>query len=102
MGFPSFCSEEAFKTKFTSTLMNLNAYAAESMYFRHSNQDYIALAHNNMNVDNAFFWRDDAGELDLGVLDWGAMGQMSVGHKLWWWLYCCEFDILTEHIDAYL
>merc|ERR1719188_25843 len=100
--FPSFCSDSSFQKKFYDVLMTLNAYSAETNYWRHSNQDYIALTHNNMNVDNAFFWRGEDGQLDLGVLDWGSMGQKSLGFKLWWWLYCCEFDVMTESIDAYL
>lgn len=100
--FPSFCSDPDFQETFTHSLLTLNAYSAESTYWRHSNQDYIALAHNNMNVDNAFFWRAGAGDLDLGVLDWGAMGQKSLGFKLWWWLYCGDFDMLSEHMGGFL
>jgi len=100
--FPPFVSESGFQSKLLNVLMTLNAYSAETMYWRHSDQDYIAITHNNMNVDNAFFWRDEDGKLDLGVLDWGSMGQKSLGFKMWWWLYCCDFDVLTANIDAYL
>jgi len=100
--FPPFCSDSGFQKKFYDVMMTLNAYSAESNYWKHANQDYIALTHNNLNVDNAFFWRNDSGELELGVLDWGSTGQRSLGFKMWWWLYCSDFDVLTEKIDDYL
>ena len=30
--------------------------------------DYVALAHSNLNVDNAYFWRDEAGTSGFEVL----------------------------------
>lgn len=100
--YPDFVTDDGFKKKMLDTLLTLNAYSAETAFWRHSNQDYIAMTHNNMNVDNAFFWRGEDGSLDLGVLDWGSMGQKSLGFKMWWWVYCCEFDVMTENIDAFL
>jgi len=100
--FPAFVTDSAFGAKFKKTMMTLNAYAAESNYWRNSDQDYIALTHNNLNVDNAFFWRDEKGEMDLGVLDWGSMGQKCLGFKMWYWLYCSDYDILTAKFDDYL
>lgn len=100
--YPKFCSDSAWQDKLRSTLMKLNAYAAESQYFFHHNNDYVALTHGNMNVDNAYFWRDDNGEMDLGVFDWGGMGARSLGHKLWWWLYCGDFDVLNANMDKFI
>jgi hypothetical protein len=100
--FPSFCADKSFQTKIYNVLMTLNAYSAETAYWRHSDQDYISLTHNNLNVDNAFFWRNEEGEMELGVLDWGSTGQRSLGFKMWWWLYCSDFDVLTEKMDDYL
>eukprot|EP00913_Durusdinium_trenchii_P032724 g30632.t1 len=92
--FPSFTKDTAWQTKFTATMMKLNAYAGESQYFMHHNDDYVSLAHGNMNVDNAYFWRNDSGALELGVFDWG--------FKLWWWLYCADFEVLDGHFDQFL
>ncbi|CAJ1353556.1 unnamed protein product, partial [Effrenium voratum] len=51
--YPDFVKDPAWQAKFTATLMKLNAYAGESQYWFHSDNDYISLAHANMNVDNA-------------------------------------------------
>lgn len=100
--YPSHCTDPAWQDSFRATLMKLNAYAAESQYFFHHNEDYISLAHGNMNVDNAYFWRNEAGELELGVFDWGGMGARSLGFKLWWWLYCADFEVLNANMDKFL
>lgn len=100
--FPAFCSEQAFQSKFRSTLMLLNAYFAELNYWMNSDSDYVGLTHNNLNVDNAYFWRDQEGNLDLGVFDWGGMGSTCLGSKLWWWLYCADYETTTANMDGYL
>ena len=43
-------------------------------------------------VDNGYFWRNATGELELGVFDWGSMGSKSLGFKMWWWMYCQDFE----------
>lgn len=35
--------------------------------------DYVCFTHNNLQVDNAIFYHNDDNELDVGMLDWGAM-----------------------------
>ena len=43
----------------------------------------IALAHWNTHIDNAWFWRDGAGVLQAGLLDWGMVRQMNLAMALW-------------------
>jgi len=50
--------------------------------YLHKNVDYTGLCHPNLNVDNAWFWRDGAGQLHAGLLDWGGAGQMSIAQAL--------------------
>lgn len=47
-----------------------------------SDVDYTGFCHVNLNVDNAWFWRDEAGALHAGLLDWGGAGQASLGQAL--------------------
>eukprot|EP00747_Dinoflagellata_sp_TGD_P182272 gnl/TRDRNA2_/TRDRNA2_36459_c0_seq1.p1 gnl/TRDRNA2_/TRDRNA2_36459_c0~~gnl/TRDRNA2_/TRDRNA2_36459_c0_seq1.p1 ORF type:complete len:593 (+),score=127.09 gnl/TRDRNA2_/TRDRNA2_36459_c0_seq1:75-1853(+) len=76
-----------------------NAYKAEIQFWVHRKPEYIVWSHGNLNVDNVFFWRNEDGTLDVGLLDWGGAGISSIGWKLWWWLYSAEFDFLNEKID---
>lgn len=48
----------------------------------HADPDYTGLCHSNLNIDNAWYWRDEAGKLHVGLLDWGGAGQMSIGQSL--------------------
>jgi len=100
--FPKYVTDSNFQAKFEKTLLTLNAYAAETSYWRHKNPDFIAMTHNNLNVDNAFWWRDEDGKLDIGLFDWGHMSARSIGFKIWWWVYCGDHDTLTANLDCYL
>lgn len=50
--------------------------------YLHKNVDYTGLCHPNLNPDNAWFWRDASGQLQVGLLDWGGAGQMSIAQAL--------------------
>ncbi|WP_461160071.1 hypothetical protein [Sphingobium sp. TomMM35A] len=50
--------------------------------YLHANRDYTGLCHPNLNVDNAWYWRDPAGRRHVGLLDWGGAGQMSIAQAL--------------------
>src|SRR5690606_21967625 len=67
-----------------------------------SQPDFIALCHWNANVDNAWFWRDDRGELECGLLDWGRVGQMNVALALFGALSGAEIELWNERLDELL
>ncbi|CAE7291750.1 unnamed protein product [Symbiodinium sp. KB8] len=100
--FPAECSTPKFIESYKKILTTANAYAAEIAWWCNRNPDYIAWSHGNLNVDNVFFWRTAEGALDLGILDWGGASSGSMGWKLWWWLYCCEYDFLNSTLDQLL
>lgn len=66
---------------------------------RHLNghADYIALCHWNLNLDNAWFWRDRAGELHAGLLDWGSVAQMNVAQSFYGMTCAAECAFLERH-----
>jgi len=68
----------------------------------YSDPRFIALCHWNANVDNAWFWRNAAGELECGLMDWGRVSQMNVALALWGGLSAAELDIWNDHLDELL
>jgi hypothetical protein len=62
----------------------------------------VALCHWNANVDNAWFWRDDAGRLCCGLLDWGCVSEMNVAMALWGSLCSAEPHLWEVHLPHLL
>mmetsp|Transcript_6958 Transcript_6958/g.19663 ORF Transcript_6958/g.19663 Transcript_6958/m.19663 type:complete len:657 (+) Transcript_6958:66-2036(+) len=104
--FPEYVKTDAFKDKFFDNMMTWSAYAAEIQYWLHHDLDYVSLGHNNLNADNAYFWRDEHGKLDCGVIDWGGFGEGPLGHKMWWTFNCADFEqfqrCLPNYIDVFI
>ena len=48
-------------------------------------------------TDNAYFWRDEHGKLDCGLLDWGGFCINNMARKLW-----APFEMIKDHIDTLL
>ena len=61
--------------------------------------DCIVFAHWNANIDNAWFWRDDAGTLECGFIDWGRVGPMNVASALWGSLSGAEIALWDDHLE---
>jgi hypothetical protein len=64
--------------------------------------DLMAFCHWNANIDNAWFWRGDDGELACGLLDWGNVGQVNVVTALSSCLTFAEPDFVVGHLDHLL
>lgn len=71
-------------------------------HFLHDDPAMIALCHWNANSDNGWYWRDDAGELQCGLLDWGSVGQMPVAMTLWGCLSSAQGWLWRDHLDELL
>jgi len=100
--YPEYVTEKRFHHKFMDTMMKRAAYHAEIDYWKHSHPDYVALGHVNLNVDNAYFWRDAGGKLDCGVYDWGGFGSSCLGHKIYWMFNCSDFEQFSANLSEYL
>jgi hypothetical protein len=70
--------------------------------FLRGNPDLIALCHWNAHIDNAWFWRDSAGSLHCGLIDWGRVNQITMGAVLWGCLSAAHHDIWEHHLDELL
>jgi len=96
--FPPDAINPDFQKTWRNTMLLMNAYAAEINYYKHgARPDYVAFTHQNLNCDNAYFWRDDQGQLDAGIFDWGNIKAMGLGHMFYWWIYTAEWETMAEH-----
>lgn len=64
-----------------------------------ANPDHVALCHWNANIDNAWFWKTQAGELQCGLLDWGRVGPMHIGQAIYGGLSGAEPELWDRHLD---
>ncbi|MFK7897742.1 MAG: hypothetical protein AB8G23_18040 [Myxococcota bacterium] len=84
---PDEMTTPSFVTRFQSDaewiLANLRPLAAAL----NKDVDYTGFCHANLNLDNAWFWRDEEDTLRAGLIDWGAAGQMSIGQAYYGMLF---------------
>ena len=62
----------------------------------------FAFCHWNANIDNAWFWRDEHGDIACGLMDWGNVGQMNMVTAISSCLIFAEPDFVIEHLDHFL
>lgn len=67
-----------------------------------SNRAMIALLHWNAHIDNCWFWREERGPLQCGLLDWGRTGQITFGAALWGTLSGAGQLVWNDHLDELL
>jgi len=65
-------------------------------------KDYIALSHWNANVDNAWFWTDDDGELRCGLMDWGCVSQLNLAMAIWGAMSGAETGMWDRHFGEFV
>ena len=94
---PANLREPSFLDGVCRDLPLLLEYEADIRRYINSKEDYVALCHWNMNLDNAWFWRDGLGGLQVGLLDWGSVGQMSIGQAFYGMTCCAEVDFLNAN-----
>mmetsp|Transcript_59363 Transcript_59363/g.133752 ORF Transcript_59363/g.133752 Transcript_59363/m.133752 type:complete len:667 (-) Transcript_59363:79-2079(-) len=100
--FPSYTRDPEFLKRWQDTMLTWCAYSGEVEYYKCSTWEYVAVGHNNLNIDNAYFWRDAEGNLDCGIIDWGGFGQSCLGHKIYWCLNCSDFENIKENLDDFV
>lgn len=91
-----------FQARMARDALRIREHEAALQRYLTGNRDLIALCHWNAHIDNCFFWRDGAGKLHSGLIDWGRVGQLTFGSILWGGLSAAHHDIWDRHIDALL
>ena len=99
---PEDLRDEAFLDRLAADARSIRAHEAAIQRALTADPDLVALCHWNAHIDNCFFWRDDAGRLRCGLIDWGRVGQMTLGSVLWGALSAADHAIWERHLDELL
>lgn len=100
--FPERVRTAEFAERLAADAIAFHCHDAALRRFLHADPRLIALAHWNTHIDNAWFWRDEAGVLQAGLLDWGMVRQMNLATALWGGLSGANIATWDAHLDALL
>jgi hypothetical protein len=99
---PECAHERGFWAKLEREAMDFLRQEAAIKRWLQADRDYIALCHWNANIDNAWFWRGEAGELDCGLMDWGRVRQLNLAFAVWGCLLSAPVWLWDDHLDELL
>lgn len=98
---PSYVRDEAVLQKAKREIVEMSPYFKDmSDTYQASCSDYVAAVHVNLQADNAWFWRDEYGDMHCGVLDWGGFYR---GNFCVRWLGClsgADTELLLGHVEG--
>lgn len=100
--FPAAVVSPAFLDRLEADALLLLRHEAEIRRFLYADPRFVALAHWNSNIDNAWFWRDAEGVLQAGLLDWGMVRRMNVGLSIWGGLSAADGAMLEKSLEELL
>lgn len=99
---PAEVRDPAFQTQVARDAQRIRQHEAAIQRYLTGNPDMIALCHWNAHIDNGWFHRDAAGALHCGLIDWGRVGQITLGSALWGGLSAAHPDVWDQHLPALL
>lgn len=97
--FPDGVADPAFLDRFAEDVQIVRRLESAIRLHLNLQRDYVALCHWNMNVDNGWFWRDEQGELQVGLMDWGSVGQMHLAQAFFGMTCGALPGFLNDHRD---
>jgi hypothetical protein len=99
---PADVAEPQFIARLETEAVRVLRHEAAIRRFLNADRDLVALCHWNTNIDNAWFWRDAAGVMQCGLLDWGMVRQMNLAYGIWGGFCGAEPRIWNARIDELL
>mmetsp|Transcript_58695 Transcript_58695/g.109882 ORF Transcript_58695/g.109882 Transcript_58695/m.109882 type:complete len:641 (+) Transcript_58695:61-1983(+) len=105
--FPQEIRDTAFLSKWKEEILEIADYGGEIHCFlsgagTSSPNDYVGLTHNNLQIDNAFFWRNEQDLVEVGLLDWGILTCGPLAGAVQGCISGASTEVLLEHRDAFL
>jgi len=93
-------SSESYQKQLAAEIADISAHRGTISKYLHSDADYIGYSHSNANIDNAYWWRDEAGTLKCGLIDFGGYSCASVTALLATGLFSAEAETMEKHGDT--
>mmetsp|Transcript_1515 Transcript_1515/g.3146 ORF Transcript_1515/g.3146 Transcript_1515/m.3146 type:complete len:616 (+) Transcript_1515:1-1848(+) len=97
--FPPNYVDAAFEKSLFDCLLDVEGCQKELYDFLYADKALIGLTHQNMNIDNAFFWRNDEGKVESGFIDWGRFRQENYAQSLMNGFTCCDLPGMMHTRD---
>lgn len=95
--FPPELLESKYFDKFKTEAEDMSKYCGDMNWYMSAIPEYFALCHPNAQVDNAFYWKSDAGEVQCGLLDWGGISHANIPTCLGNGWMGAEPEVMEEH-----
>lgn len=100
--FPNEIRHEGFLDALERAIIDVTVYKDDLQLYQGLFPDKTSLTHQNLQSDNAYFWRNANDEVDCGIIDWGGAQPLPFFYHLMGSLTSCEHDVLFEHELGFL
>mmetsp|Transcript_3478 Transcript_3478/g.12822 ORF Transcript_3478/g.12822 Transcript_3478/m.12822 type:complete len:520 (-) Transcript_3478:170-1729(-) len=105
--FPTDVSDVQWLEQWKSEALHFMEYGSEVTLFcmgegTSEPKDYITFTHNNLQIDNAYFWRREDGTVEAGLLDWGVLACQPFASAVQGCISGADMEVLLEHREAFL
>merc|ERR1712032_1596885 len=80
--FPKELLMKSYIAKFTSEAEDMGSYCGEMNFYMQAIPEFFSLCHPNAQVDNAFYWKSETGEIQCGLLDWGGVMASNIPTRI--------------------
>lgn len=95
--FPKELVAKPYLDRFFKEAGEMSKYCCEMSAYSLLVPEYWTLAHPNAQIDNAFYWRAESGEMECGLLDWGATNHGSIPIVIGNGWMGAEPEVMAEH-----
>lgn len=98
--YPKQFSEKKFldallEASFDAVGFKDDLYAYLNLY-----SESTGMMHSNLQSDNAYYWRNEDGTMDCGIIDWGGLGPGHVVNRFMGCITSCLGEVLDYHEDG--
>mmetsp|Transcript_60911 Transcript_60911/g.178054 ORF Transcript_60911/g.178054 Transcript_60911/m.178054 type:complete len:1008 (-) Transcript_60911:146-3169(-) len=100
--FPREWTTEAYLDQWFGETKEMVPYLQEMGWYSKMMPEYFTVCHPNCMIDNAFYWRDEAGTAQCGMLDWGGCSHMAMNFGVAGCWIASDPALMDEHEDKLL